>query len=234
MAPLETEQPESENTGVAAAGEGNLGRSPGVGPAPLDPPAALSGALSTGPLMLGEADQQFLLSLARRALLSAVTDAAPPEVSEPSARLAEHRACFITLTRHGELRGCVGQLLPRGPLYRNVIENVRGAALRDPRFSPIERDEIDELKIEISVLSEPQRLRCGSAELLERLRPHQDGVLLRVGYGIATFLPQVWEQIPEKTRFLEHLSQKAGCEASAWREPDAEISVYQAQCFCEN
>ena len=109
------------------------------------------------------------------------------------------------------------------------------AALRDPPFSPVRPDEVAGIKIEISVLTEPQPLAFTSPDdLLGKLQPHQDGVVLRIGERGATFLPQVWEQIPDKVRFLEHLSEKAGCAPDAWRGRETSVSIYHVECFEEN
>ena len=120
------------------------------------------------------------------------------------------------------------------PLHQAVAENARNAALRDPRFPPVQPDELDKIRIEISVLTEPQPLAFSSPDdLLSKLHPNEDGVLLHIGPRTATFLPQVWAQIPDKVEFLEHLSQKAGCEASAWRGTDVSVSIYHVECFEE-
>jgi uncharacterized protein len=114
------------------------------------------------------------------------------------------------------------------------MENARGAALRDHRFPPVTRDEVDRIHIEISVLTEPQPLKFGSPEeLLEKLQPHRDGVVLEIGGRGATFLPQVWEQLPDKVEFLNHLARKAGCEPEAWRGKDVNVSIYHAEAFEE-
>ena len=183
----------------------------------------------------GAAERKFMLELARQTLTSVVTNGPLPEPKNVAAKLAEKRACFVTLTKGGELRGCIGHMLPQAPLYQAVMDNARNAALRDPRFPPVEASEVAGLKIEISVLTEPQPLSFTSPEdLLKKLRPHEDGVLLRMGYQSATFLPQVWAQLPDKTEFLNHLAQKAGCSPSAWREPDTSVSIYHVESFEEN
>src|SRR5579859_3926914 len=104
-------------------------------------------------LKLSEDERKLLLALARQALVCVLTNTSLPEGAELSTRLTQRQACFVTLTNQGVLRGCVGQLTPQGPLYRTVIENVQGAALRDPRFPVITAEEIGQLKIEISLLS---------------------------------------------------------------------------------
>lgn len=224
------------NTKDACKGAGTVGqRSVGTeGWGGSAVPQVVPAGPGLGGSRLAPVDAKLLLDLARQALLNLTTNTSLPEVTH-SAALTEWMPCFVTLTKGGQLRGCVGQLVPQGPLFRTVIENVRGAATRDPRFPAITAEEVGQLKIEISLLSEPKPLHCASPEeLLQRLRPGEDGVLLRVGQSVATFLPQVWEQIPDKVQFLEHLAQKAGCPASAWRDKDVEISVYQVDTFTEN
>ncbi len=193
-----------------------------------------TGAFSGGPAEFGVAERAFLLALARQALSCLLGDGQPVKPAAPPEKLTRKRACFVTLTKGGSLRGCIGNLLPQVPLYQAVVDNARGAALRDPRFPPVSADEVNDLRIEISVLSEPQSLPFSSAEeLLLKLRPHEDGVLLRIGTRMATFLPQVWDMLPDKVDFLDHLAQKAGCPGGSWRGEDVSISVYHVESFQE-
>lgn len=188
------------------------------------------------PENLAAAERKFLLDLARKTLASTTAGGSVPEVAEKDVppKLAEKQACFVTLTKNGALRGCIGHLMAIEPLHQAVAENARNAALRDPRFPPVQPDELDKIKIEISVLTEPQPLAFSSPEdLLSKLHPNEDGVLLHIGPRTATFLPQVWAQVPDKVKFLEHLSQKAGCEPSAWRGKDVSVSLYHVECFEE-
>jgi AmmeMemoRadiSam system protein A len=181
-------------------------------------------------------ERKFLLDLARRTLASVTAGGSVPEVAEKdlAPKLAEKKACFVTLTKDGVLRGCIGHLMAMEPLHQAVADNARNAALRDPRFLPVKPDELDKIKIEISVLTEAQPLPFSSPEdLLSKLRPNEDGVLLHIGPRTATFLPQVWAQVPDKVKFLEHLSEKAGCEPSAWRGKDVSVSIYHVECFEE-
>ena len=181
-------------------------------------------------------DRKLLLGLARRALREAVTTGKLPEVSaeELSAKFTADKACFVTLTKHGELRGCIGYLEAQGPLYRAILDNARNAALHDPRFEPVTERELDRLEIEISVLTAPQPLAFNSPDdLLRKLQPRRDGVVLQMrGHG-ATYLPQVWEQIPDKTEFLDNLAIKAGCEPKEWRKPGVRVSIYHVEAFKE-
>ena len=182
-------------------------------------------------------EKKFLLDLARTALLHVATNGNLPEVSAKDVppKLAETKACFVTLTENGALRGCIGHIFPQEPLYQAVVDNAQNAATRDWRFPPVQSDEVGKIKIEISVLTEPQPLRCNSPEdLLGKLQPYEDGVVLKIGSRGATFLPQVWEQIPDKVEFLNRLSEKAGCEPSAWRGSEASVSVYHVEAFEES
>jgi MEMO1 family protein len=185
---------------------------------------------------LAATERKLLLELARKSLKHAAASASLPEVAaaEVPPKLAEKKACFVTLTKGGALRGCIGHLTAMEPLYQAVIENARNAAVRDPRFSAVQPGEVDQIKIEISVLTEPQPLPFSSPEdLLSKLHPNEDGVLLHIGPRTATFLPQVWSQLPDKVQFLNHLAQKAGCEPSAWRGKDTQVSIYHVECFEE-
>lgn len=184
-------------------------------------------------------ERKFLLDLARRALVNVATNPGSlgPEVNaaELAPKLAQTRACFVTLTENGALRGCIGHILPQESLYQAVMHNARNAATRDPRFQPVQPDEVGRIRIEISVLTEPEPLSFTSPEdLLNKLRPYEDGVMLRIGPRGATFLPQVWAQIPDKTEFLSQLSRKAGCEPSAWRGNDTSVSIYHVEAFEES
>ena len=156
------------------------------------------------------------------------------DAGEVPEKLKEKRACFVTLTIEGDLRGCIGHILPQEALYKAVIDNARSAALHDPRFRPVGPSELARIHVEISVLTVPAPLKFRSPEeLLAKLRPHVDGVVLQVGRGQATYLPQVWEQLPEKESFMSHLAEKAGLAADAWRSPAATVLVYQVEAFEE-
>ncbi len=182
------------------------------------------------------AERQFLLELARRTLTRVTAGRDLPEIKSDTvpAPCRAAKGCFVTLTKAGELRGCIGNILPAGPLYQAIMDNVRNAALRDPRFPPVTAEEAAKIHIEISVLTVPEPLAFASPDdLLARLQPHRDGVVLRIGGRGATFLPQVWEQLPDKAEFLSHLAAKAGCPPSAWRGKDVSVSLYHAEAFAE-
>jgi len=143
------------------------------------------------------------------------------EVSPPAQAgwLAEPGASFVTLTRQGELRGCIGTLEAHRPLGLDVRENAVAAAFRDPRFMPLARAEFDEIRVEVSLLSPTEAMVVVSEEhALASLRPGIDGVVFEYAHYRSTFLPQVWEQLPEPAEFLAHLKRKAGVPKEFWAE----------------
>jgi len=134
------------------------------------------------------------------------------------------KACFVTLTKNGNLRGCVGSIFAQQELWKDVQQNALHSAFDDSRFFPLKKEELKEIKIEVSVLSDMKRLEHKNENDLLKKLAHNMGILLKKGFYEATFLPQVWEQIPDKTEFLEQLSLKAGLNKDAWKT--AEILFY--------
>jgi AmmeMemoRadiSam system protein A len=182
------------------------------------------------------ADRARLLALARKGLEDAVRNgrAYQPDLAGLPSNYTERKGCFVTLTKKGTLRGCKGNIYPQLPLYEAIAENACQSALYDPRFEPVRVEELKDLSIEVSVLTEPHPLAFTSPEdLLRKLRPHRDGVVLQIGGRGATYLPQVWAQLPDKVAFLNSLAQKAGCEPSAWRGPGTSILIYEVESFQE-
>jgi len=144
------------------------------------------------------------------------------------------RGTFVTLTINQRLRGCIGNLEGRDSLVAGVERNAVNAAFHDPRFSPLKADELDRVDIEVSILTEPRSLEYKDGnELISKLRVHVDGVILQKGPFGATFLPQVWEQLPKPESFLSHLCKKAGLPADTWKTEHLDISTYQVQYFEE-
>ena len=178
---------------------------------------------------------QYLLTLARATIAKTVGAKSSIALPDPPPRLTMPGAAFVTLrTQRGDLRGCIGSLEARRPLVEDVRENAIAAALRDPRFPPVKAAELDNLVIEVSVLTAPEPLDFdGLDDLLCKLRPNIDGVLIERGWNRATFLPQVWEQLPSPEDFLGNLCYKAGLPSNAWRWPDLEVSTYQVEKFEE-
>ncbi len=185
---------------------------------------------------LTEAEKQQLLSLARSALESAVRGQRLPDINLTalSPALQEKGACFVTLTIQGQLRGCIGTLEARQPLAEDVREHAVAAGQDDYRFPPVAPGELPEIEIEISRLTNPQPLTYTSAEdLVQKIQPGVDGVVLRDRFRRATFLPQVWEQLPEPERFLDHLCQKMGAPRDYWRCNPLSVEIYQVEEFHE-
>lgn len=146
----------------------------------------------------------------------------------------EKRGVFVTLHKHGQLRGCIGSLTGYRPIAEGVREHALNAAFNDYRFGSVSADELPDLDIEVSILSEPRPLTYrDGADLLARLRPGVDGVIIRLGGASATFLPQVWEQLPEPAAFLSQLCQKAGLPPQEWRQGRLEVLTYQVRYFAE-
>ena len=151
-----------------------------------------------------------LLALARQAIAHRLGRVPAPVVPD-DLRLHERGATFVTLTQDGELRGCIGSLRRARTLGEDVLANAVAAAMEDPRFAPLDADELDTITIEVSLLSEPEFLEfAGEEALLAQLRPGEDGLIIFSGCRSATFLPQVWEQLPDPHQFLAALKHKAG------------------------
>lgn len=150
----------------------------------------------------------------------------PGDVKE---KYGKRGACFVTLTKNGDLRGCIGSLEARQVLYQDVISNAVNAAFRDYRFDALKEDELKDIKIEISVLSKPKKLEFNDwRDLLEKIDDKM-GIILKCSGRSATFLPQVWEQIPNKEIFLEELSMKADLDRDAWKDEDCEVEFYRVE-----
>jgi AmmeMemoRadiSam system protein A len=176
---------------------------------------------------------RILLEVARARIAESLGLDAELDVPLEGAWLSACGATFVTLTKQGELRGCIGTLQAHRPLIEDVRENAHAAAFRDPRFPPVRRDEFDDVSVEISLLSDPEPMAFATeAEALVRLRPHIDGVVLEYGYHRATFLPQVWEQLPDPRQFLKHLKRKAGLAPDFWTD-DMLLSTYGVQKWRE-
>lgn len=186
---------------------------------------------------LSQEDGKYLLAAARKTIEDRLFDRKKEGGQDDglSPRYAERRGTFVTLTMDGTLRGCIGHILPQESLIEGVRENAINAAFRDPRFRPLSRQEWEKTKIEVSILTEPKPLDYADGEdLLKKLRPGVDGVIIKKSDRQATFLPQVWEQLPDKKEFLTHLCLKAGLDGHAWKKDKLEVSVYQVQAFHED
>ena len=185
---------------------------------------------------LTDGEKQTLLHLAREALECGVRRKLIPPVDKSllSVALHENGASFVTLTMNGNLRGCIGTLEAYQPLAEDVREHAVAAALEDPRFPPVTENDLSNIQLEISRLTTPTLLEYSSSEeLLRKLRPHVDGVLLTDGRRRATFLPQVWEKIPDPVEFLDALCSKMGARHNLWRDTKLQVYVYQVEEFHE-
>jgi AmmeMemoRadiSam system protein A len=181
-------------------------------------------------------EKQFLLSLAREALECGVRNKNLPAADETrlTPLLRAQGASFVTLTIRGQLRGCIGSLQPYQALYEDVREHAIAAAIHDYRFSPVRPNDLSQIRVEVSRLTMPHKLEYSDQfDLLAKLRPAVDGVILRDGSHRATFLPQVWEQIPDKAEFLSHLCVKMGAAATAWQQKRLAVETYQVEEFHE-
>ena len=182
---------------------------------------------------LSESDRRLLLDLARSSIRYGLTRGRPQPVNPadyPPA-LREPRAAFVTLNRHGQLRGCIGHLEASQALVRDVADNAYAAAFRDPRFPPLTEAEYEDLEVHISVLSPPEPLPIVSeADLLLQMRPGVDGLILEEGHHRGTFLPSVWESLPAPEQFLAHLKLKAGLSPAYWSD-GIRVARYTTEAF---
>ncbi len=182
---------------------------------------------------LTPSQRDIVLATARASIRHGLDQGSPLEIDieEYDPALRTRRACFITLNRNGDLRGCIGHLEAIQPLILDVAENAYSAAFRDPRFPPLREEEIRDLEIHVSILTLPQRLEFSSEQdLLSRLRPGIDGLILEDGSHRGTFLPSVWESLPEPRAFLQHLKLKAGLAADHWSDTVV-IFRYETESF---
>lgn len=192
--------------------------------------------MAHGPcLMLDNGDRHILLGAARRAIEQALhhRHAEPADIGGSSA-LRERRASFVTLKCDGSLRGCIGTLKVVRRLIDDVVYNAHAAAFRDPRFPPLTLPEVVNLRIEISALEKPEVLNVADRdELLTCLRPALDGLIVATASRRATFLPSVWESLPDPDEFVAHLWDKAGLTPGDW-PPDLQLLRYTVEHVAED
>jgi len=185
---------------------------------------------------LTTSERQYLLNLARESIVDSLKSLPLPDIlpEEISGALGEKGASFVTLTISGGLRGCIGSLEAHQTLAEDVREHAVQAAFEDYRFPPLSADELDRIEIEISRLTAPVPLAYAQPlELAGLLKPGVDGVILQDGFRRATFLPQVWEQLPDPIEFLSHLCAKMGSPANLWQKKLLQVSLYQVEEFHE-
>jgi AmmeMemoRadiSam system protein A len=148
--------------------------------------------------------------------------------------LAKKGASFVTLNKSKNLRGCIGSIIAHRSLLDDIIHNAKLAAFKDPRFQPLKADETNQLTLEVSVLTAPKKLEYSDFEdLKSKITPKKDGLILKLGQYQGTFLPQVWEQLPDTKEFLEHLSYKAGANPTIY-EYHPEIYIYRVEHIEDN
>jgi uncharacterized protein len=183
--------------------------------------------------MLEPGDRRRLVDAARESIARGCgrSHPAPVPAGPWSAALSAPCASFTTLTAGGELRGCRGTIEPRRPLIEDVWDNAWASAYDDPRFPPVSVEEVSRLGISISVLSPLEPIAASSEdELIEALEPGVDGLVLSHGAARATFLPSVWQQLPQPRDFVSQLKHKAGWPASFW-SPDLKAYRYRTESF---
>ncbi|MCA1792541.1 MAG: AmmeMemoRadiSam system protein A [Desulfobacteraceae bacterium] len=181
---------------------------------------------------------KLLLELARHSIAEKLGHAdtvAGPDLSDiPDTLLTEKRGVFVTLHKNGQLRGCIGNIEPEHSVLEGVRKNAVHAAFKDSRFAPLDAAEFREIDIEVSLLTPPQKMRfTDTRDMLDKLTPFEDGVIVEKEHCRATFLPQVWEQLPAPDSFLRNLCTKAGCDPDAWQTGDLHLYTYQVQSFAE-
>ncbi len=181
--------------------------------------------------------REFLLKLAREAINTYLETGKELDIneSEIDTTLKEDRGVFVTLTIKRALKGCIGHIEPIQPLYKDIIQNAIAAAFDDTRFDPLTKKELDSVHIEISVLSLPKALPYkDSTDLLSKLTPKKDGVIIKKGFNRATYLPQVWDDLPDKEAFLSSLCAKAGLDHDEWKKGKLEVETYTVEMFEED
>ncbi|MCK9396305.1 MAG: AmmeMemoRadiSam system protein A [Methylobacter sp.] len=182
-------------------------------------------------MSLNKENRQRLLDLAKTSIVHGLQagrpltinlDDYPPELTEP-------RATFVTLQTNDQLRGCIGMLEAVRPLVEDIAENAFSAAFKDPRFPPLDASELSDLEIHLSILTPAEPVLFSSEQdLVSQLQPGIDGLILQEGYRRGTFLPSVWESLPEPKQFLRHLKQKAGLPPDYWSD-NIRIFRYHAE-----
>ncbi len=180
-----------------------------------------------------EEEGLYLLSLAEKAIDNYVKEKKvffPEEIKYDIAK--KPGASFVTLEKNNQLRGCIGSIIPYRPLYEDVIENAVSAAVKDPRFSPVTPEELKDIDIKLSILSFPEQIfYTDYIDLLGKIEPFKDGLIIKYKDKQATFLPEVWYQIPDKELFLSHLSYKAGLPPEFWKTGLLDVYRYRTRTF---
>jgi len=188
--------------------------------------------------VISKKESLALLKLAREYIAGEFEKKSPDikDISNEISRdvLRQKRGVFVTLHKRGELRGCIGNIEPVKTLGNGIRENAIYAAFKDSRFTPLTRDELPLIDIEISILTLPEKMIYKNIQnLISNLVPGVDGVIIEKDHHRATFLPQVWDQLPEPETFLTHLCTKAGLSAREWEKGRLLLHTYQVFSFGE-
>ena len=183
-------------------------------------------------------DKVFLLNLARTEIAKLVNEPWKGYknivLAIPSPDVKQIKGTFVTLTVDDNLRGCIGQIIPKESIEKTIKQNAISAAFYDPRFSQMENEEFKLVEVEISILSKPEQLLYnGAQDLLSKIQQNVQGLIIKLGGHSATFLPQVWEDIATKEDFLMHLCVKAALSAEEWKKGKLEVYTYTVEHFNE-
>lgn len=186
---------------------------------------------------MNKEDKKYLLKLARKVLRKYFQDEGILQIDEDNLpqTLKEKKGTFVTLWKNNKLRGCIGNLESKKPIYQSVIDNCLASALLDTRFTALKNDELNDIKIEISVLSALKKLPdfTSSDSFFKYLDKYKPGLLIKRGSHQATFLPQVWEDLTSTELFISHLCEKAGLDKNEWKKMNLEVYQYSAEVFKE-
>ncbi|RLG11351.1 AmmeMemoRadiSam system protein A [Candidatus Pacearchaeota archaeon] len=187
--------------------------------------------------IMNKKNKEYLLRIARRAIEKYFQDEGVFQIEEDELpeSLKEKKGVFVTLWKDDKLRGCIGNLESQKPIYQSVIDNSLASALLDSRFTVLKKDELNDIKIEISILSELKKIPnfTDYNSFLKYLNKYKPGLLIKKGTYQATFLPQVWEDLNSAELFISHLCEKAGLQKDEWKKMDLEIYQYSAEVFKE-
>lgn len=182
---------------------------------------------------LSDTDKSLLHKLAIDSIAHGLSHAQPLPVKleDYPSHLCTNGASFVTLNLNHQLRGCIGSLNAYQPLVQDIAQHAYDAAFKDPRFSPVTESEASQLDIHISILTPAEPMKfTDEADLLAQIKPGKDGLILESGFHKGTFLPSVWDQLPQPRDFLNHLKQKAGLDSHYWSN-DIKISRYRTLSF---
>lgn len=226
------ESPDSRPAPAEETTEAPATAEPAVTPEAEDEPTTEDGKDE----LLTVDEQKALLTLARQTIVASLAKKPLPDLPADAPLFAQKLGCFVTLHKTGQLRGCIGNIFPTHPLAKAVQQNAVSSAFRDRRFTKVQAQEMSAVDIEISVLTTPEKLEYRDGDdLLSKLKPRVHGVVLTQGvFRRSTYLPQVWEQLPDKVQFLSRLCRKGGMPAAAWKDPGkTTVEVYRAFVFGE-